>query len=126
MKKVPRISENEWEIMRVIWRKGACSANELIEGLLAKDATWHPKTVKTYLTRLVKKQALDFLKHGRAYVYSPLVAEEECVAAASQNFLDRVFGGSLKPMLAHFVEGKRLSEHEIRELRKLLEAGGQD
>jgi BlaI family penicillinase repressor len=126
MKKVPRISENEWEIMRVIWGRGPCSANDLIEALRSKDHTWHPKTVKTYLTRLVNKQALDFLKEGRAYLYSPLVTKAECVAAASESFIERVFGGSLKPMLAHFVERKKLSAEEIRALKQLLEGGGQD
>jgi predicted transcriptional regulator len=33
-----------------------------------------------------------------------------------------VFGGSLQPMLAHFVARKRLSKEEIRELKKLLES----
>jgi predicted transcriptional regulator len=32
----------------------------------------------------------------------------------------RIFAGSLKPMLAHFVEQKKLSASEIRELRELL------
>ncbi|HZR16235.1 MAG TPA: BlaI/MecI/CopY family transcriptional regulator [Verrucomicrobiae bacterium] len=120
MKRVPRISENEWEIMRVIWSRGACSANELIDALRDKDHSWHPKTVKTYLTRLVNKQTLDFRKDGRAYVYSALVTEQECVDAASESFLERVFGGSFKPMLAHFVEHKKLSALEIRELKQLL------
>lgn len=121
MKRVPRISENEWEIMRVIWSRGACSANELIDALRDKDQSWHPKTVKTYLTRLVNKQALHFRKDGRAYVYSALVTEQQCVEAASESFLERVFGGSLKPMLAHFVEHDKLSAAEIRELKQLLE-----
>ena len=36
------------------------------------------------------------------------------------SFLERVFGGSLKPMLAHFIEQKKLSPQEIRELRDIL------
>jgi BlaI family penicillinase repressor len=48
------------------------------------------------------------------------VKEEDCVDAASTSFLQRVFGGSLKPMLAHFVERQKLSDEEIRELRRLL------
>ena len=85
-----------------------------------RDPTWHPKTVKTFLSRLVRKKALGFRKEGRAYLYRPLVEEKDCVDAASESFLERVFGGSLKPMLAHFVERKKLSEEEIRELRRLL------
>ena len=56
----------------------------------------------------------------RTWKTAPLVEEKDCVDAASESFLDRVFGGSLKPMLAHFVERKKLSEEEIRELRHLL------
>src|SRR5260370_40536617 len=124
MKSVPRISETEWEIMKVVWANAPCSASVVIETLVAKDRTWHPKTIKTYLTRLVNKKAVDFHKQGRAYVYAPLVTEKECVDAATESFLDRVFGGSLRPMLAHFVERKKLSAEEIRELRRLLDEGG--
>ncbi len=123
MKKIPRISETEWEVMQVVWAKAPCTAAEIIESLSADDPTWHPKTAKTLLNRLVKKGALDFHKEGRAYVYQPLVKEGECITAASDSFLERVFGGSLKPMLAHFVQHKKLSPAEIRELRKVLEQG---
>ena len=121
MNKVPRISETEWEIMKVVWANAPCSAAEVIETLAGADASWHPKTIKTFLTRLVNKRALSFRKEGRAYLYSPEVTEQQCVDAASESFLQRVFGGSLKPMLAHFVEHKKLSSAEIRELKQLLE-----
>ena len=122
MRKMPRISETEWEVMRVIWSNTSpCSAGEIIATLRRTDASWHPRTVKAYLNRLVKKKALGFSKEGRAYVYRPLVRQEECVDAASESFLERVFGGSLRPMLAHFVEHKKLSAAEIRELKQLLE-----
>jgi BlaI family penicillinase repressor len=121
MKRIPRVSETEWQIMDLIWAKGAASAHELIKALKAKDPSWHPRTVKTYLARLLNKRALDFHKEGRAYIYSPLVSKQECVDAASESFLDRVFGGSLRPMLAHFVAHKKLSAKEIQDLRKLLD-----
>jgi BlaI family penicillinase repressor len=121
MKRVPRISETEWEVMKVLWAKAPRSAGEIIETLTSTDPTWHPRTIKTFLTRLVGKKALGFRKEGRAYLYRPLVKETECVTAASDSFLERVFGGSLKPMLAHFVEQKRLSSEEIRELKNLLD-----
>jgi BlaI family penicillinase repressor len=126
MRHPPRISETEWEVMKVIWNSGQCSAAEVIQSLTATNPKWHPKTIKTYLTRLVSKKALDFHRQGRAYVYIPRVSEKECVEVASESFLSRVFGGSLKPMLAHFVEHKRLSAEEIRELKELLEKQGED
>jgi BlaI family penicillinase repressor len=126
MKKIPRISETEWEVMKVVWAQTPCSAGQIIEALTRRDATWHPKTVKAFLTRLVRKGALGFRKEGRAYLYRPLVKEEDSVDAASVSFLERVFGGSLKPMLAHFVERKKLSEEEIRELRGMLQEPRRD
>lgn len=120
MKRTPRISETEWEIMKVIWRQAPCSAEQIIEVLKKNDRSWHPRTAKAFLNRLVKKKVLGFHKEGRAYLYRPLLPREECVDVASESFLGRVFGGSLKPMLAHFVERDKLSSEEIRELRELL------
>ena len=108
--------------MKVAWAQSPCSAGQIIESLTQLDPTWHPKTVKAFLNRLVRKGAIGFKSEGRAYLYRPLVKEEDCVAAASESFLERVFGGSLTPMLAHFVERKKLSEDELRELRRLLKS----
>src|SRR5207237_4523779 len=120
MKAIPKISETEREIMKVLWARAPLSADDII-GQLAKHDDWHPKTAKTLLNRLVKKKALGFEKEGRAYLYHPLVKEAECVRAASDSFLDRVFGGSLTPMLMHFVERKKMSAEQIRELKRLLD-----
>jgi BlaI family transcriptional regulator, penicillinase repressor len=119
MKKIPRISESEWEVMRALWEKGPSTASEVIAALPKKG--WHPKTVKTLLGRLVKKKAAGFVEEGRTYIYRALVSEKECAAAESASFLERVFGGSLQPMLAHFVERQKLSAEEIRELKRILD-----
>ena len=119
MNRPPRISEAEWEVMKICWARSPVSAQAIIEAL-ADEGAWHPKTIKTLLGRLVKKRALGFRKAGRSYLYHPLVAEKDCVAAESRSFLDRVFGGSLQPMLAHFVETRKLSPAELAELRTLL------
>ena len=119
MSKPPRISESEWELMKICWARSPITAQDIIDTLTTREE-WHPKTVKTLLNRLVKKRALGFKKEGRAYLYHPLVAEKDCVSAESESFLDRVFGGSLKPMLAHFVESRPLAPEEIAEIKKLL------
>jgi BlaI family transcriptional regulator, penicillinase repressor len=121
IRKIPRISETEWEVMRAVWRGHPCAAREVIERLAREDPSWHPKTAKTLLTRLVAKRALACKQDGRSYLYRPLVTEAECQVHASESFVERVFGGSLKPMLAHFVERRKLSPEEIRELKQLLD-----
>jgi BlaI family penicillinase repressor len=121
MKTSPRISETEWQIMQVIWRLGSATSQQVVDALTVINSSWHPKTAKTLLSRLVKKKALGYHKEGRAYIYRPLATQEDCVTAESDSFLERVFGGSLRPMLAHFVEEGKLSRKEINELKKLLE-----
>lgn len=121
MANLPRISETEWEIMRVVWEISPVTAAEIIERLLKEDPTWHPVTAKTLLNRLVKKGALGYDLDGRAYVYRPLVKERDCVHAVSSSFLERVFNGSLSTMVAHFAEHRKLSPKQVKELRKVLD-----
>ena len=117
---VPRISDTEWEVMRAVWAGHPAPAGVIIERLVASDPSWHPKTARTLIGRLVEKGALAYEAEGRAFLYRPLVTEQECIASASESFLDRVFGGALKPMLAHFVERHDLSPEEVKELEQLL------
>lgn len=120
MPALPRISETEWEVMKVLWSHAPLTAAEVIERLRACDRTWHPKTVRTLLNRLVQKRALGYRREGRVYLYRPLVAEKDCVAAVTDSFLDRVFGGALQPMLAHFVAQRKLTATDLRELQQIL------
>jgi BlaI family penicillinase repressor len=121
MKPTPRLTETEWEIMRVVWDHHPITATDIIKRLVAGDPTWHPKTARAFLNRLVQKKVLDYEPRGRAYVYEPLVDERRCVAAESESFLERVFGGSLEPMLAYFVEQRRITKEDLRQLSDQLE-----
>ena len=123
MKKMPKISESEWHVMKLLWAKSPSTANDIVDAL-SKRTTWKPKTVKTLLNRLVMKKALGFKKKGREYHYYPLVDEAACVRAESRSFLSRVYGGALTPMLASFLEDEDLSREEIEELKSILDKKG--
>lgn len=124
MKNIPKISDAEWLVMRVLWGKSPGTTSDVVEAL-ASSTTWKPKTILTLLNRLVKKGALAYDKRGKAYHYYPLVEEAECRQAENRSFLERVYGGSLKPMLAHFFEETDLSASEIAELKRILDKKGQ-
>ncbi len=53
-KKIPSISESEWEIMTVLWEEAPLTANDVIS-TLQERTDWKPKTIRTLLDRLVKK-----------------------------------------------------------------------
>lgn len=117
---MPQISEAEWDVMRVLWQAGEpLTSAEMIERLRATK-TWKPTTVKTLIGRLLRKKALGRTQRGKEYVYFPLAGEDEFVRAESRTFLDRIFGGALKPMLVHFLENEPLTPEDIRELKALL------
>ena len=117
---VPRISDAEWSVMKVLWENSPQTANEVVEALEKSEAR-HPKTVKTLLNRLVRKGALDFHQEGRMYRYYPLVEKHLCVRAESESFLKRVYGGAVQPMLTHLLERENLTPDDIAELRRILD-----
>ena len=119
MSKVPKISESEWLVMKVIWDENPISSNRVVD-ILSDSTRWNPKTIKTLLSRLVKKGAVGHESEGRSYLYYPLIEESVLVKAESKSFLTRVFRGALKPMIATMVESEELSEEELEELRSLL------
>ncbi len=120
MKKVPQISDAEWKVMKIIWDKPPYTAKQVIKEL-SSSTEWQPKTIKTLLSRLVKKGVLGYDTQGRSYLYYPLVREEECIRDENQSFLERVYNGSLKLMLTNFIKEGEFTEDEIDELKKILD-----
>jgi BlaI family penicillinase repressor len=120
VKSVPHISDAEWEVMKVLWAKTPCTANEVIEALEVRT-DWKPKTVRTLLNRLAQKQAISYSQDNRVYAYFPLVSEDECVKSETQSFLKRIYGGAFKPLLVNFLKEEQLSAEDIKELKNILD-----
>lgn len=119
MRKLPQISEAEFEVMKVIWKHAPISTNEITEKL-TKTTAWSPKTIQTLIKRLVTKGALSYQKQSRVFVYTPLIEEKEYIGQESHSFLKRFYNGDITAMLSAYIEDARLSESEIDTLRSLL------
>jgi BlaI family penicillinase repressor len=120
MQTPPRISEAEWDVMRVLWDRGRATSREVVEAV-APEKGWNHRTVRTLIARLVKKGVLGYEAEGKRYVYHPLVSRDECALAESRSLVERVFGGSVSQLFATFVRGGALSPEELAELRRLLD-----
>ena len=105
--------------MKAVWAGSPILARDVVDRL-AVTHKWHAKTIRTLLARLVAKRVLTFQKHGRAYVYKPLVRQSDCVRAECDAFVDRVFDGAIGPMFAHFLDHRKIPEADLRELRQRL------
>ena len=115
-----QISDAEAVVMDVLWKRSPLSADEVVMALSSRQ-DWQDATVKTLLNRLLNKGAIDAEKDGRRYLYAPVLQREAWVQGESESLLDRVFGGRVAPLVAHFSEQRKLSRKDIAELRKLLE-----
>ena len=113
-----KISDAEWEVMKIIWDNPYCSAGMIIDKLdNVKD--WKPKTVKTLIKRLSVKGIIGFEPEGREYRYYPLLGEDECVKMEKESFLKRVYRGSRKAMLISLID-EELTNEDIEELKHIL------
>lgn len=118
MKKLPQISEAEFEVMKVIWKYAPISTNEVTEKL-TQTTDWSPKTIQTMLKRLVNKKALTYEKQSRVFVYTPLIQQDEYIRQKSNSFLDRFYDGNIVSMLSSYLKDEKLSDSEIDSLRSL-------
>ena len=119
MPKIPKISEAEWIVMEVVWRKNPVTALEVVQQL-TDHKQWQDQTIRTMLRRLIRKKALTYKAEGNVYYYSPAVSREQCVRGESQSFLERIFGGTPQPLLVQLMQETKLSPEEIAELKRIL------
>jgi predicted transcriptional regulator len=116
-----RISEAESQVLEVFWRAGRPLSAEDVVAAMDNDREWSAGTIRTFLTRLVKKKALRAKPDGRRYLYTALVAREDYVHHQSRDLIDRLFGGRITPFITQFSQRERLSRAEIDELKRLIE-----
>jgi len=119
-KELPRIADSEWRVMQVLWESGPRTANDIVNSL-SGEVNWKPRTIKTLISRLVKKGAVKVTEQGYRYQYSAAVEESECIRSETKSFIRRVYQGTMTPALAAFLEDADLSPEEIDELQEILD-----
>tara|TARA_R110001606_G_scaffold399227_2_gene582548 strand:+ start:318 stop:686 length:369 start_codon:yes stop_codon:yes gene_type:complete len=114
-----RISDAEHAVMEVLWKRAPMTATEVAEQVV-QEKDWSLQTVKTLLSRLAAKAVVGTERDGRRFLYSPLVERDAYLTGVSRNFVDRLFGGKVMPLVAHLAEADELSDEDIREIEELL------
>jgi BlaI family penicillinase repressor len=120
MKESASISEAESVVMEVLWRTSPI-ATEDVMAALEHHGKWQESTVKTLINRLLKKGAISARKDGRRYLYSPVLGRKEWLSNESTGFLNRLFGGRVVPLVAHFSTQRKLSKKDIADLKRLIQ-----
>lgn len=113
-----KISPSEWKVMEVLWNEPDIFANDIVHAL--SSTGWSDKTVKTLLSRLTKKGIISYTKEGKSYRYAPVIGRDACVRQESQDFIERIFHGSVKDFVTNMISDDKLSPEEIQELKDIL------
>jgi len=120
MPDLPAISNAESLVMEVLWSRSPQTTDEIVAAL-TKRTDWQEATIKTFLNRLLKKGAVRAEQNGRRYQYFAVLQRADWIDSESRTVLDRLFGGRVAPLVAHFSERQELSKEDLAELRKLID-----
>jgi BlaI family transcriptional regulator, penicillinase repressor len=120
MEDLPSISEAESAVMEVLWRTSPISTEDVVAALKNRQ-DWQEATIKTLLNRLLNKGAISAQRDGRRYLYSPVLQRDQWLAIESRGLLDRLFGGRVAPLVAHFSKQRKLTKKDLGELKRLIE-----
>lgn len=115
------VSNAELDILQQLWQQAPLSAQEITERLAERQPDVHPTTVKTLLSRLLKKEALSYTEQNRKYYYSPAISRDEFYKQRTTSFVDRFFDGELTPLVSYYCRQKPLDEKDLAELKALVE-----
>ncbi|ATW25166.1 BlaI/MecI/CopY family transcriptional regulator [Candidatus Formimonas warabiya] len=115
-----KIQDSELEVMRILWEAGDALPLIEIRRALSARCGWEDSTIKTLLRRL---QAKGIVKLERRGVYGAVVTKEEYNQWSTKTFVNKIFAGSAKKLVASLVSGGQLDEKDIAELSAMFNAG---
>ena len=111
------LTEQELEIMKVVWRLGTPTVREVYEDMRTSRRIANT-TVMTMMNILGQKGYLTKTSGDRAFIYTPAQPERQVICGMVRDFVDRVFNGAAEPLLLHLVEDEKLTAKEIEDIRR--------
>ena len=105
--------------MRAVWNLNKAFAKEVREEM--PEPKLHINTISTMMKRLVDKGFLSYEDFGATYRYFPAISKKDYTSTYIRPELSRLFGGSIKDVVAFFAEEEEISIEELKEVIKLIE-----
>ena len=112
-----KISDAEYEIMEIIWNEGGEVTTADIIEKLGEDNFWKHTTILTLAKRLVDKNVLKVRKEKRVNYYSPKISKDEYKSYQANGFIEDMYDGSIKSLVASLYNNKRIDEKDLTELK---------
>jgi predicted transcriptional regulator len=119
MAKSPRIGDVEMEILQIVWSRGEATVQDVLDEILRKRRVAYT-SVMTMMRNLSEKGLLKHRSEGRSFVYSAAVNPRTIKRRLLRDTVDKVFGGSSVELIQNLVDTEKLSEEEVRELKRII------
>ena len=114
-----KLSRQEEEAMQAVWKTGEGNIKLFLENLPTGAMPY--TTLASTIKNLEKKGFLSSRLVGNAYLYKPLITEDEYKKKFMNGFVKDYFADSYKQLVSFFIEEKKLSAKELKELVELIE-----
>jgi predicted transcriptional regulator len=122
MDKNINLTKAEEKLAALIWRDAPLTSPDLV-ALAEREMDWKKSTTYTVLKKLCDK---GVFKNENACV-SVILTRDEQIARQSRRFVEDTFGGSLPKFITSFFDGRKLTQEQAAELKRLIdEHGGGD
>ena len=111
----------EMRFAEIIWKKEPLTSGQLVK-LCLEQLEWKKSTTYTVLKKLCDR---GLFKNTNGMV-SSVISKEEYYSAQSEQVVNESFGGSLPAFIAAFTSRKTLTQEEIDEIRRMIDAVGEE
>ena len=113
------ISEAEWKVMEILWEKRSATIMDIARAL--EGSGWHYSTIKTLVHRLYKKGAAGADDTTGKFKYYPIATQNECLQSETASFVKRIYGGSVKMLMASLANNSALNKKEVDEILRIID-----
>ena len=120
LRNLPRPTDAELEILRVLWELGSATVRQVHEALSGTRETGYTTTLKL-MQIMADKGLVTRDESTRTHVYDARVSQEHTQRQLVNDLVDRAFGGSAAELVLRALSSHRASESELREIRKLID-----
>lgn len=122
-KVLPKLTDAELEIMKIVWENGEATINQVLESVNAqKPNNLKRTTIQVQMTRLEEKGWLTHREKARVFYYKATWGREKVSAEIAKDISRRVFAGSQAEMVKSLFQNTKVSRQEIKRIRKILDA----
>ena len=120
MSRKPQLASLQLAIMRILWQREEATVAEVRDVLTEKGRDLAYTTVATMLAKMERKGQVAHRALGKAFVYHPVLRQEQVSRSMVADLAQRLFGGDVTLMVSHLLDGCELSEGELARLKALI------